>query len=319
MQLAAVYGSWARVVEARKQIFVRRFLMSFFWILVITILVLALHRWIKHLFEIAGLERRQLQTLRAVVLFVVQAFGFAMVLMIIFGVPTNFATGLGLVGAGVAVGLQDFIVGFFGWFILIGKDGIRTGDWVEINGVGGEVRNWAFSDRASETGTDAGRLTGRKVRSSKLRGAGPLFNFSTSATGSGTKWKLNSGDVEPHEMAEAIQKSPKRNRANARIPRGLKRGAPSRRDSFGKPSASAQRLGASVLYAYRAINERHEVRDRIYRAAVELLRSTKAPEPAPALPTRHEPSSECATSSFIGLNHALRWSGQHIMPSRWGA
>ena len=31
--------------------------MSFFWILLITIFVLALHRWIKHLFEIVGLER----------------------------------------------------------------------------------------------------------------------------------------------------------------------------------------------------------------------------------------------------------------------
>ena len=150
MQLAAVYGSWARVVEARKQVFLRRFLMSFFWILLITIFVLALHRWIKHLFEIVGLERRQLHTLRAVVLFAVQAVGFAVILIIIFGVPTNFATAIGLVGAGLAVGMQDFIVGFFGWFILIGKDGIRTGDWVEINGVGGEVVELGlFPDRAS--------------------------------------------------------------------------------------------------------------------------------------------------------------------------
>ncbi len=108
MQLAAVYGNWARVVEARKQVFLRRFLMSFFWILLITIFVLALHRWIKHLFEIAGLERRQLHTLRAVVLFVVQAFGFAMILMIIFGVPTNFATASGLVGAGARGGTAGF-------------------------------------------------------------------------------------------------------------------------------------------------------------------------------------------------------------------
>ena len=221
VQLAAVYGNWARVVEARKQIFVRRFLMSFFWILLITIFVLALHRWIKHLFEIVGLERRQLHTLRAVVLFVVQAFGFAMVLMIIFGVPTNFATGLGLVGAGVAVGLQDFIVGFFGWFILIGKDGIRTGDWVEINGVGGEVLELGlFQTVLLESGTDAGRLTGRKVSFvNSYAVQGHYFNFSTSGNWLWDEVEIQIPEnVEPYEISEAIQKiAENETAANARL------------------------------------------------------------------------------------------------------
>src|SRR2546421_6006616 len=43
------------------------------------------------------------------------------------------------VGAGLTVALKDFIVGFFGWFALMRKGGIRLGDWVEINGVSGEV------------------------------------------------------------------------------------------------------------------------------------------------------------------------------------
>ena len=46
---------------------------------------------------------------------------------------------LGLAGAGLTVALKDFIVGFIGWFVLMGKNGIRLGDWVEINGVTGEV------------------------------------------------------------------------------------------------------------------------------------------------------------------------------------
>ena len=114
-----------------------------------------------------------------VVLFAVEVLGVATILVIVFGVPTNFATALGLVGAGLAVGLQDFIVGFFGWFVLIGKDGVRSGDWVEINGIGGEVLELGlFHTVILETGSDAGRLTGRKVSFvNSYAVQGPLFQF----------------------------------------------------------------------------------------------------------------------------------------------
>jgi small-conductance mechanosensitive channel len=296
MQLAAVYGSWSQVVETRKQVFLRRLLMSLFWILLITIFVLALHRWIKHLFEIVGLERRQLHTLRAVVLFAVQAVGFAVILIIIFGVPTNFATAIGLVGAGLAVGMQDFIVGFFGWFILIGKDGIRTGDWVEINGVGGEVVELGlFQTVLLETGTDAGRLTGRKVSFvNSYAVQGHYFNFSSSGNWLWDEVEIQIPEnVEPYEMAEAIQKiAEDETAANARIAEeDWKRDAPaSSKETFSaKPSFSLRPTasGASVFVRYIArINERHEVRDRIYRAAVELLRSTK-PSESVAPPAAH--------------------------------
>jgi small-conductance mechanosensitive channel len=46
---------------------------------------------------------------------------------------------IGLVTAGVTIVMKDFIVAFIGWFPLMGKNGIRVGDWVEINGVSGEV------------------------------------------------------------------------------------------------------------------------------------------------------------------------------------
>ena len=304
MQLAAVYGSWARVVEGRKQVFLRRFLMSFFWILLLTIFVLALHRWIKHLFEIVGLERRQLHTLRAVVLFAVQAIGFAIVLIIIFGVPTNFATAIGLVGAGLAVGMQDFIVGFFGWFILIGKDGIRTGDWVEINGIGGEVVELGlFQTVLLETGTDAGRLTGRKVSFvNSYAVQGHYFNFSSAGNWLWDEVEIQIPEnVEPYEMAEAIQKiAADETAANVQLAEeDWKRGAPpSSKETFSaKPTFSLRPTssGVSVFVRYiTRVNERHEARDRIYRAAVELLRSAKAgdsaaPSAAPLKPV-NEPA-----------------------------
>jgi small-conductance mechanosensitive channel len=46
---------------------------------------------------------------------------------------------LGLVTAGLTVVFQDFILAFCGWFVLMGPNGVRVKDWVEIDGVGGEV------------------------------------------------------------------------------------------------------------------------------------------------------------------------------------
>jgi len=44
-------------------------------------------------------------------------------------------------------------VAFIGWLVLMGKNGIRLGDWVEINGVTGEVVELnMFSHRAARNG-----------------------------------------------------------------------------------------------------------------------------------------------------------------------
>lgn len=294
-QLASVYGNWSRVVEGRKMAVLRRFLLSLFWILLIAIFVLALHRWIEHIFAGVALERRQLHTLRSVVLFTVQAVGFATILIIVFGVPTNFATAIGLVGAGLAVGLQDFIVGFFGWFVLIGKDGVRTGDWVEINGIGGEVLDLGlFHTVLLETGSEAGRLTGRKVsfvNSYALQGH--YFNFSTSGNWLWDEVEIQIPDnVEPYEISEAILKiADDETQATARIAEeDWKHGAapPSRQSFSAKPSVSLRPTGSGVSLFVRyitRINERHELRDRIYRAALELLRNTKSADSTAPRPT----------------------------------
>src|SRR5260370_1990991 len=88
-----------------------------------------------------------------------------------------------LAGAGLTVGLKDFIVGFFGWFVLMGKNGIRLGDWVEINGVTGEVVEIGlFHTVLLETGnwSDAGHPTGRRVTfTNNFAIEGHYFNFST--------------------------------------------------------------------------------------------------------------------------------------------
>lgn len=52
---------------------------------------------------------------------------------------TSLATFFGLVTAGVAVALQSVILCAVGYFVLVGKRGIRLGDRVQISGVTGDV------------------------------------------------------------------------------------------------------------------------------------------------------------------------------------
>ncbi|MBV8052460.1 MAG: mechanosensitive ion channel family protein [Acidobacteriaceae bacterium] len=52
---------------------------------------------------------------------------------------TSLATFFGLLAAGLAVALQSFILSAVGYFVLVGKRGIRLGDRVQISGVTGDV------------------------------------------------------------------------------------------------------------------------------------------------------------------------------------
>src|SRR5207249_10724018 len=85
------------------------------------------------------MDRRQIQTLHTATRVAVQVTAVLLILLVVLGPPGQLGTFLGLAGAGLTVALKDFIVGFIGWFVLLGKKGIRLGDWVEINGVSGEV------------------------------------------------------------------------------------------------------------------------------------------------------------------------------------
>ena len=138
-ELAEVYGNWATMVAARQRVAVHGMLLSGLWIFLILIAVYLVGRLIDRYFIELSADKRRLVTLRAVVWFAVQALGVLLIAFVIFGMPSQTPTILGLAGAGLTVALKDFIVGFVGWFVLMGRNGIRVGDWVEINGVGGEV------------------------------------------------------------------------------------------------------------------------------------------------------------------------------------
>jgi len=294
-QLAAVYGNWIAFADVREKSFLHELFVSVFWALLIAVSIVLANAGVQRFFADVTLERRQLHTIRAMLLFSVQALGVLFILLVIFGVPGNLATVLALAGAGLTVALKDFIVGFFGWFVLMGKDGIRPGDWVEINGVGGEVLQVGLLHTVLlETGswTDAGHPTGRKVSFvNSFAIEGHYFNFSTSG-----QWLWDEIEIlipenaEPYSTAEAIQKIVAEDTdANARLAEEeWNRAASShvKRSFSAAPSMSVRptAMGVNVVVRYiTRANERHEVRARLYRAIVELLHSKKIPESAASI------------------------------------
>ena len=287
-QLAAVYGNWITFVTVREKAFLHGMLVSVFWILLIAVCILLANALVRQFFTEAKLERRQLRTVQTLLLFALQAVGVLLILLVIFGVPGNLATVLALGGAGLTVALKDFIVGFLGWFVLMGKDGIHVGDWVEINGVGGEVlKVGPLHTVIMETGnwTDAGHPTGRKVSFvNSFAIEGHYFNFSTSG-----QWLWDEIEVqvpegaEPYATAEGIQKiATEETSKNAQLAAAeWNRVAAARGGhSFSAaPSLSVRPnlTGVAVLLRYiTRANERYEVRARLYRAIVELLHAKRS-------------------------------------------
>jgi small-conductance mechanosensitive channel len=290
-QLAELYGKWIAYVGVRKQAFLHGLFVCIFWILLIVLFIFVANEGLLRFFSDLSPERRQLHTMRAVLLFAVQALGVILVLLVIFGLPSNLAAVVALAGAGLTVALKDFIVGFFGWFILMGKDGIRPGDWVEINGVAGEVLEVGlFHTVLLETGnwTDAAHPTGRKVTFvNSFAVEGHFFNFSTSG-----QWLWDELQIvvpqtsDPYPLAEAIQKiAADESGENARLAeKEWERATPAyaRRGFTAAPSMTVRPSGAGVTILVRYItraNERQDVRSRLYRGVVGLLRQRNISQP----------------------------------------
>jgi small-conductance mechanosensitive channel len=190
---------------------------------------------------------------------------------------------LGLAGAGLTVALKDFIVAFVGWFVLMGRNGMRVGDWVEINGVSGEVVELGMLHTVLlETGnwTDAGQPTGRQVTfTNSFATAGHYFNFSTSG-----QWLWDELLVmvpygrDPHAIADAIQKEVSAATAQSisqaeqewrRATRGRSGATFSAQPGIAVRPASGG-VEIAVRYVTRA-SERLALRARLYQTAVELL------------------------------------------------
>jgi small-conductance mechanosensitive channel len=182
-QLAETYKKWSAQVQLQHRIVLHLLMQSFALITGVIIAVILLNALARYLLDRPTLDQRRAHTLRVIFRVGLQLFGVAVLLLIIFGVPDQMPAILGLATAGLTVVLQDFIIAFFGWFVLMGKNGIRIGDWVEINGIGGEVVEIGlFRTAMLETGnwTDKGHPTGRRVTfMNSFAIKGQYFNFTT--------------------------------------------------------------------------------------------------------------------------------------------
>jgi small-conductance mechanosensitive channel len=293
-ELAEVYANWSILVAGRQRMAVHGMLESVLWILLILLSVYIVGRLIDRYFVELSADKKRLVTLRAVVWFAVQAVAVLVIAFVVFGMPNQTPTVLGLAGAGLTVALKDFIVGFVGWFVLMGRNGIRVGDWVEINGVGGEVVDISLlRTTLLETGnwTDSGHPTGRKVTFvNSFAIEGHYFNFSTSGQ---FLWDELTVSVptgqNPYPVIEAIQKLVvKETAANAQAAEEEWQKATIRYrvQSFSaKPAINLRPTGGGVEVHVRYITraqERQATRAHLYEAIVALLHGKEAQSAAGA-------------------------------------
>ena len=284
-QLAHVYDEWAAVAALQSQKLAHAMLLDALIVMGVLILLLLLDGWLQHLLDRPKLDRRQVETLRSITRMSLRVVAALIILLIVVGMPSQFATTIGIVGAGLTVALKDFIVAFFGWLVLMGRNGIRLGDWVEINGVSGEVTELGmFHTVLLETGnwSDSGHPTGRRVTfTNSFAIEGHYFNFSTSG-----QWLWDELQVvvpigrDPYPIVEAITAQVAQATADSshQAEQEWQRAVPAQRGkSFSatpgvnvKPVVGGVEI--SVRYITRA-NERYAVRAKLYQQAVDLLGS----------------------------------------------
>ncbi|PYX38684.1 MAG: hypothetical protein DMG81_11145 [Acidobacteria bacterium] len=281
--LAETYRKWLDVVSAQQRSVIHRALSGIAVIVAILLIGIFFDSWLKRLLNKVRLDSRQADTLHAVISTGLQIIALGLILLVIFGPPSQLGTILGLAGAGLTVALKDFIVSFIGWFVLMGRNGIRLGDWVEINGVTGEVIELGmFHTVLLETGnwTDSGHPTGRRVTfTNSFAIEGHYFNFSTSGQWLWDELTLVlASSQNPYPIVEAIQKAVLEATAESagQAEKEWQNAAHSRsmRALSAAPAINVKPVSGGVEIAVRYItraNERYQLRSKLYQAAMNLI------------------------------------------------
>ena len=288
-QLAGIYGQWSAAITAQSHALAHTLLLNALIVIVVLIALLLTDQWLEHLLDTPKLDRRQVETLRSITRVTLRVIAAIIILLILIGIPTQFGTMIGIVGAGLTVALKDFIVAFFGWLVLMGRNGIRLGDWVEINGVSGEVTELGmFHTVLMETGnwSDAGHPTGRRVTfTNSFAIERHYFNFSTSG-----QWLWDELQVvvpagrDPYPIVDAITKQVVEATADSarQAEQEWQRAVPAQRGKvfLGTPGVNVKPVVGGVEIAVRYItraNERFLLRAKLYQGAVDLLGEKSAP------------------------------------------
>jgi small-conductance mechanosensitive channel len=293
-QLIEVYRKWSLQVQLQHHILLHLVVQSSVWVVLILIAMLLGDGVVRHLMERTAMDLRQRQTLRAILDLAFQLVGLGCILLVVFGAPRQTPTILGLATAALTIALQDFVLAFFGWFVLMGKKGLRVGDNVEIEGVGGEVTEVKLmSTTLLETGplNEGGYPTGRRI--SFMNGfaiRGKFFNFSTAG-----QWMTDQFEVtlpagaDTHRLSESVLNVVEQETAEnvAKADQEWKRAFPreASRRLRATSSVNLRPAGGSfqleVRYVTRA-SERLETRNRLYQRVIELLGQPQGTQAAEA-------------------------------------
>jgi small-conductance mechanosensitive channel len=282
-KLEKIYGEWSTLASAQARSVLHRVLYGVGGILLLCLLLLFFDRWLTAALVRLKLERRQVEMLRTVIAVGLQVVAVIAVGLIILGPPRQLGTILGLAGAGLTVALKDFIVAFVGWLVLMGRNGIRSGDWVEINGVTGEVVQLGmFHTVLLETGnwTDTGHPTGRRVTFTNAYAIeGHYFNFSTSGQWLWDELSLTvASGQDPYKVVDALRRAVLEATGDnaSKAEAEWRKAAPSRELSglSAEPAINIKPVVGGTEVAVRYItraSERYRLRAQLYEAAVKLL------------------------------------------------
>ncbi|HMH12792.1 MAG TPA: mechanosensitive ion channel domain-containing protein [Edaphobacter sp.] len=282
-QLSAVYGKWLDQVKLQHRIVVHLMLQSIAAIAFLALCGALIGAGVRKLLERLTVDKRSLHTLQTVSSLGIQLVTLVLILLTIFGTPSQMPTILGLAAAGLTVVFQDFILAFFGWFVLMGKNGIRVGDWVEINGVGGEVVDMGlFRTSLLETGnwTGNGHPTGRRVTFiNNFAISGQYFNFSTTGqwmwdeivvnipAGPNSQRVIEAIHTAVQQETEKDAKLAEEEWQRATKERGLSHFS-------AEPSVDMRPAAAGVDLIVRYVTratDRFDMRNRLYQAVIALL------------------------------------------------
>ena len=289
VQLGKVYDQWEEQVWLQHRILGHLVLESLAWVAFLVLFFALLGVAGRVVIGRIATEPRQAMTLRTVLMLALEIIGLISVMLVVWGVPSQMPTIIGLATAGLTVVFQDFILAFFGWFVLMGRNGIRVSDWVEINSVGGEVAEIGlFRTTLLETGnwTASGHPTGRRVtfiNSFAIRGQ--FFNFSTHGQWMWDEIKLNvPATADAYEVIKkmqlAVEKETTQDTQQAELEWRKATSDAGLREFSAKPTVDLRPAASGVDVIVRFVtraSDRFDLRNRIYEAMLGLMEGTERP------------------------------------------
>ena len=288
-QLAQTYRDWSVSIQSRARGVGRLLLHSLALAFGVLLLAVFAETVIRRLLR--DRDKRRLHQQRFLVSLAVRLIAAIAILLIVFGTPSQTPTIIGLATAGLTVALKDFLVAFIGWFVLMGRNGVRM--W-RLGGDPGRRRRGdrsrAVQYRAAGDGElERDRPSHRPARiiHERLRDRralvqfldhGPMAVGRTAGRGPGWRGSLRDGPAHSRGGGEGDGAE----RAGRRAGLGTHHASIRHAGVFRKPAVDLRPSGGGLEIQVRYITrgpERYEVKSRLFRQIVELMAGSDTAKP----------------------------------------